>query len=128
MSHITQIALEINDLNSLQTAVKALGLNFNEGQKQHKYFANQRGTCDHAISVPGNKEAYEIGVVQDGSNYKLQWDSFAGGKGLVQYVGQGANKLKQEYAVSVAEKQARRDGYRVKRENVGGKIRLRITN
>jgi hypothetical protein len=128
MSHITEIKLEINDLNALKTAAKQLGLDFNEDQHTHRYFANQRNKCDHAISVPNSKTAYEIGVVKDGQNYKLNWDPYAGGMGLVTKVGEGAIKLKQEYAVAIAEKQARRDGYRVKRENVGGKVRLRLVH
>lgn len=126
MSHITEIKLEINDLAALKTAAKNLGLEFNEGQTTHKYYANQRGKCDHAISVPNNKTAYEIGVVKDGLNYKLNWDNFD--RQLPAIVGTGANKLKQEYAVAAAERQARREGYRVKRENVGGEIRLRLAN
>lgn len=128
MSHITKIDLEIKDLSCLETAAEMLNLDFNRDAKTHLYYAGNRGKCDHSISVRGKKDAYEIGVVAntDGS-YKLNWDDYAGGRGLVDVVGQGASRLKQEYAVAVAEKQARRQGYRVKRENIGGKIRLRMT-
>lgn len=129
MSHITEIKLEIKDLEALKSATRELELDFNEGQTSHLYYAGQRNKCDHAISVPGSKSAYEIGVVANpNGTYKLNWDSFGGGNGLVAKVGQDANRLKQEYAAAVTEKQLRRQGYRVKRQNVDGKLRLVASN
>ena len=84
------------------------------------------GKCDHALSVVGNPNAYEVGVVrQAGGNFALRWDFFQGGYGLQACVGQGANRLKQRYAAEVAAKMARRQGMTVA-EHVGadGKIRL----
>jgi hypothetical protein len=129
MSHITQIKLEIKDLEALKTAAAMLELEYKEGVTKHKYYAGKYGKCDHVISVPGNKDAYEIGVVANpNGTYKLNWDSFAGGYGLVEKVGESAYKLKQEYGAAVAEKQLRRQGYRVKRQVVDGKLVLRGVN
>lgn len=129
MSHVTKIELEIKDLTALEAACKELGLEF---VKQPTYrwwgrymgdsplpegFAKEDlGKCEFAIRVPGNKEAYEVGVVKrrDGkAGYTLLYDYWSGGYGLVDKIGQGASKLTQGYSVQVAKRWARRNGYRV---------------
>ncbi len=83
----------------------------------------------HALSIPDDKNAYEIGVIarRDGKpGYTLLWDFWAGGYGLVKKVGANCDKLKQAYAFEVAAKKARSMGYQVKREaQANGDVRLR---
>lgn len=145
MSHVTNINLEIKDLGALRDACAALGLEFREGQTTYRWFgehvgdyplpkgfkASDLGKCDHAIALPNNKNAYEVGVVRarDGSDgYVLQWDFWSGGYGLQAAIGNDANKLRQEYAVAVAASKARAKGFRVQRTtNDVGNIILRAT-
>ncbi len=113
MSHIAKVELKIKDLACLKTACQELGLEFMQGQTSHKYYQDKRNPCLHALRVKGNDQAYEIGVVQnkDGT-YGLEWDSFGGGKGLVQVVGKNCAALKQSYAKAITLKQARSLGMR----------------
>ena len=56
--------------------------------------------------------------------FQLMWDFWAGGHGLQEQVGENCKKLRQAYAVEVAEKAAKRQGLTVKREMKGGKVIL----
>ena len=115
MSHVAKIAVEINDLGALKEAAKALGLEFKENQKTYRWWgysvgdyplpegfkASDLGKCDHALSIPNNNTAYEVGVVKrkDGKpGYELLWDFYAGGKGLTAKVGGKGEKLVQAYS------------------------------
>ena len=60
MSHISKIELEVNDLNTLDSACTRLGLALVKGQKNFKWFGKKAGDCDHAIRVP--EAEYEIGI------------------------------------------------------------------
>lgn len=116
MSHVATIEVIIKDqeLEALGAAVKELGLELVRDQKTFKSY--QSGLmCDHAIRVPGNPDAYEIGVVKrdDGKGYELKWDTYGGGRYLLEKVGTGAQKIKQGYATQVAIKAARAGGFRV---------------
>jgi hypothetical protein len=117
MSHIAKVQLAINDLDCLEQACNALGtVELKRNQTTHKYYAGAQGSCDHAIVVKGNRNAYEIGVVanKDGKGYELAWDTFQGAKGLVAAVGgTHMGRLRQEYATAVAKKELRRKGYYV---------------
>ena len=142
MSHVATIELTIKDLDALATAAKKLGLELRRGQTSYRWWgksvgdfplpagftADELGQCEHALSIPGNDQAYEIGVVRrrdQKPGWTLLWDFYAGGKGLEAVVGVGATKLKQRYAAEVATKQARRQGFRVsERVQADGKIRL----
>lgn len=116
MSHIAKIELEIKEkeLDCLAAAVKELGLELVRDQKTFKSY--QSGLkCEHAIRVPGNRDAYEIGVCKrtDGPGYELKWDTYGGGRYLLERVGEGAQKLRQGYAKAVALKTVTRQGFRV---------------
>jgi hypothetical protein len=142
MSHIAQVDLHIKDLSALEKACAQLGLELVREQKTYKWYgrvvgdyplpegfqAHELGQCEHAIRIPGNSGAYEIGVVarRDGKpGYLLLWDFWHGGFGLEERVGAECKKLRQSYAVQVATKQARGQGFRVQ-QHVGqdGKVRL----
>lgn len=142
MSHVEQLDVHVKDLDALAQAAKELGGELVRGQDRYKWFGTSvgdyplpkgftkedLGKSDHVIRIPGNSKAYEVGVVRrrDGKpGYSLLWDFWNGGFGLRDLIGEGGNKLKQEYSVQVAMKQARRDGYRVTRvKRPDGKVRL----
>jgi hypothetical protein len=86
------------------------------------------------LSVPGNENAYEIGVVKnaDGKTYKLEYDPFNRGYGLMDRVAsdsdkykKGVGKLMQAYGIEVARKQAIKQGFRVSEKlDASGTVRL----
>jgi len=138
MSHVCKVDLEVLDLGCLEKAANQLGLEFVRDQKTYRWYGHSfgdfpipaglteadLGKCDHAIRIKGDKNtgtlrAYEVGVMKrrDGKpGYNLLWDFWAGGYGLRDRIGTDGNKLRQEYAVQVAIKHARAQGYRVSRQ------------
>lgn len=133
MSHVAKIEMEIKDLGCLAKAAEHLGLVFMQDQKTYKWWGhsvgdyplpqgfteNELGKCEHALRVRDNHQAYEVGVVlrRDGKQgYTLLWDFYGGGYGLQEKIGKDGSKLKQEYAVQVAMKHARQQGYTVSRQ------------
>ena len=145
MSHVASIDLDVKDLDALAFACKRLGLEFRQGQKSYRWYgeivgdfplpagfvAEDLGKCEHAISVPGNADAYEVGVVRrrDGRpGYALMWDFYGGGFGLQEFVGRNCSKLKQSYAAEVTIRQARKMGFGVREEaNADGNIRFTLS-
>lgn len=130
MSHVATVDIEVKDLDALQAACVRLGLELVRGQQTYKWYGTHvgdhplpegfaeedLGKCDHAIRVPNNSQAYEVGVVRrrDGRpGYTLMWDFWAGGQGLQAKVGPDCQHLKREYAAVVATRQAQRNGFRV---------------
>lgn len=145
MSHVAQIETEVRDLEALKSACRRLGLEFVAGQRTYRWYGRSvgdyplpegfsekdLGKCDHAIRVPGNDRAYEVGVVKrkDGRpGWTLLWDFWQGGYGLQEKVGEGAGRLKQAYALEAARKAAQRAGHRVlgETQKADGTVVLRI--
>ncbi len=153
MSHITTIDLMITDLDSLSKACERLGLELVLCQRTHKWYGRfvgdsrgitdvavkDYGKCEHAIRVKGSATAYEVGLIKrtDGkAGYRLAWDYFRGGYGLVEKLSymtateaRGANvanadKLKDWYAAEVAKKQMRRQGFRVTATQQQGRVQV----
>lgn len=138
MSHVATVEMEIKDLDALRAACKAIGVEFREGQRTFRWFgqwvndysaadaAYKRGidpktygTCEHAISVPGNPHAYEVGVVRTNTGkLALAWDFYAGGHGLMAAVGPKAGKLVGAYATEVAKRTLFRAGYTLGKSTV----------
>jgi len=141
MSHVSVVELEVKDLAALKEACEAIGLEFVEGQTSFKWYGRwmndydahdaayrrgidpkNYGRCKHAIRIPGDSKAYEVGVVakQDGSGYELCWDSWSGGFGLQAYVGKDCENLKHEYAKVTVKKSVSKSmkkwGFRLARE------------
>lgn len=129
MSHVATVDVQIMDLDALSEACQALGLELVRGQTTYRWFGrhvgdypvpqgfqkSDLGQCSHAIRIPGNPGAYEIGVVErrDGQvGYCLMWDFWNGGKGLQAVVGADCKKLRQEYTKAVTVKALRRQGFR----------------
>lgn len=125
MSHVAMIKVVIKDLDALKRACINLGLVFNEGKKTYKWYGSHvgdweipngfevsdMGKCDHAISVKGNSNAYEIGVCtrrDEQKGYCLLWDFWSGGFGLERVVGKNCENLTTEYAKEVVRGQAKK--------------------
>jgi hypothetical protein len=128
MSHIVKLDFECNNLTHLKNGVKEGfdgKLEFVENQQKFLYYSGQYGNCDHVIRVVGKPEAYQIGVIdnKDGT-YGFRWDSYNGGKGLVEVVGKDAVRLKQEYNAQVGMAEARRKGFRNFKRTINEKGRL----
>jgi hypothetical protein len=145
MSHVVTCELVVKDLESLAKASEQLGMELMIGQKNWKFYGRwvddyhaedaaykhgikpaDYGKCDHAIRVKNNDQAYEIGLLKqaDGS-FKMVWDFFAGGHGLMDKVGTDCGKLRQEYAAQVAIKHAKKQGFSVTRKVTSdGKLQL----
>lgn len=144
MSHVVEISTEIKDLEALSVACEKLDLELVRDQETYKWWGHsvgdyplpthedgtpyteeELGKCSHAIRVKNNPEAYEVGLVKTKTGYRLLYDYYGGGKGLMRKIGDNADTLTQRYAVEVATRQARRQGMTVT-ETLGtdGKIRL----
>ena len=77
MSHIAEVNLLVQDLDALQRARHRLGLELVRHQQTYRWYGtsvgdhplptgfakDDLGTCEHAIRIPGNDHAYEIGIV-----------------------------------------------------------------
>lgn len=125
MSHVTEIKIEIKDLNALKVACHRLGFTFMEGQTTYAWYGQyvggaplpegvtvgDLGRCDHAIVVP--EATYEVGVKANGKGgFQLLWDHYWKG-GLEERLGVGAGLLKQAYSLEVAREAAISQGYSV---------------
>lgn len=122
MSHITTVTRQFKSLTIIRKAGERLGLEFNDGKTTFRaYYSNASNSCEHTLSVPGIADAYEIGIAKapDGSGYTFKYDSYAGGKGLMEKVstdGRTLNRLEQAYSVEVAKREMRRKGYRCREQ------------
>lgn len=142
MSHVATVDVHITSLDELGKACKRLGLELVQGQQTYRWFGSSvgdyplpagfevsdLGKCEHAIRIPGDVRAYEIGVVKrrDGkAGYCLHWDFWAGGKGMEAVAGANCGKLKQAYAVEAAMSKARQQGFNVmERKLNNGQVQL----
>ena len=124
MSHITRIeSILISDLDTLTAACKLLGLEVVRGQTQFRCYEGL-GACEHAIRVPGDKEAYEIGLVREGAGYKLVADDILYRIGM--HVGRKCGKLRQYYAAETTARKLSKS-YHVRRTVDQGRIKLHVT-
>lgn len=153
MSHVTKIDLEIKDLDALEEACEALGLELERDKKNYAWWgtsvgdypipegmrAEDLGKCDHAIKVKGTNPhngssgPWEIGVVKSGDSHRLVFDFYgSAGRQITDKAGIGLNRLRHEYAVATAKKAAvaslQRKGWVIApREDLGnGRTRLRL--
>ena len=145
MSHVVTIEMQILDLKSLEKACEELGLEFVRGQETYRWYGthvgdypipqgftqDDLGRCEHAIRVPGDNSAYEIGVTKrrDGKpGWTLIYDFWGRqGRKIEKLAGSKCASVQQEYAAAVAIKKAGR-GYRVRRRKLeNGTLQLTLT-
>ena len=147
MSHVASVEIEIKDFEALKAACKTLGLEFRKGQKTFKWYGQwvgdysgndaaykngidpkDYGKCEHAIGIPGNTQAYEIGVIQKDGKYSLIYDFWQGGYGIEKVAGKGCKNLINQYAKEVAISKVKKLGYTVtEKTNADGEIEIEAT-
>ena len=149
MSHVTKVELVVKDLECLKRAAAECGLEFREGQKTHRWYGQwvndysgadaaykqgikpeDYGKCEHAIGVPNNATAYEVGVVKNpsGEGWVLVADFWSGGKGLEALAGRNCSKLAQAYGQQVVQKTMKAQGWMVRKTvQSDGPIKLNCT-
>lgn len=133
MSHVVTIDVLVTDLDALQAAAEQLGMELVK-QSTYKWYSrfmgdyplpegfssSDLGKCEYAMRVKNaGPETYEVGVVKrrDGQpGFTLLYDFWQGGGGLVAKIGENAVNIKREYALAVAAKEMRRQGFRVSRQ------------
>jgi hypothetical protein len=135
MSHVSCINVDVKDLDALNEVAKELGLELVRNQSNYKWYGTfvndyhgndaaykhglkpeMYGKCEHALRIPGDSAAYEIGVVKTKNGYKLVWDFYGtqGGK-LRKRIGEKGEKLLQGYAKEVAVKALAKKGFKVQK-------------
>jgi len=128
MSHVVKGKMSVLDLGVLRDSVIMIGLEFKQDQKTFRsYYPGEK--CLHAIAVPNNRQAYEIGVRLDpetnNQGYALHYDPMCGGYGLEDVAGRGLERLKQEYTAQVATRQWANEGLEMTRHvDADGRIHL----
>ncbi len=128
MSHITTINVKVTDLAALSKVCTELGLELRQDQHTYRSYAGRTLPCAAAIVAPNNQHAYEIGIVQDGDHYAVNYDGWAGGRGMMEKVGERCGKLMQGYSLEVAKKQARKLGWQWKEvRQEDGSVQLHCT-
>jgi hypothetical protein len=127
MSHVITTHFFIHDLESLALAAKRLGGELAIGSKRYQWFGRhvgdyklpegrtkeQMGTCEHEIRFKGC--GYSVGVIKraDGQpGYDLEYDFYAGGRGLTSVIGENANHLRQAYSVVRAKRAIAAQGHK----------------
>lgn len=155
MSHVTDVKMKVRDLDALEAACEALGLELQRDKKTYAWWGNfvgdsaaygehrpeDMGKCDHAIRVKGTEPKngssgpWEIAVVaaKDGDGFNLFYDQFgSAGQRLTERVGPDSNRLRVEYSAATTERRAieklSRHGWRAVREaqpNGGMRVTLR---
>jgi hypothetical protein len=117
-------------MDALAKACVKCGVELRQDQKTFRWYNSKVSPCDAAIVHP-NAKAYEIGVHKTETGLRIQFDPFMSGYGMQDAVAfeddiEGLGKLQQAYAVEVARKQAKRQGFSV-REQVQADGRVKLT-
>lgn len=128
MSHISKVELQITDLDAVRALCKENGWTFKHGQKTCRYWNGAEHPCDHAIGVPGSRDASELGLVQnkDGKGFSLAFDPmcFTGIKGI----GENGTEFKRGYGVCKIEQIAKTKNYKHRRiMKANGSIQVILT-
>lgn len=107
MSHIVTTKTVITDLDAMERACANIGLEFMRDQTSFKWYESTPQKCDHAIRLPNNDRAYEIGLVarkgEDEEGFEYQFDFYAGGYGIEEVAGKDCTALTTEYVSCLAE-------------------------
>jgi hypothetical protein len=138
--------LQDSDLPAIRAACEELGLELRENQKTWKWWGSwandyhadnaayrqgikpeDYGKCEHAIGVPGNQSAYEVGLCRDqDGNLRLAFDFYAGGRGLCDFVGNKGEKLFQTVGKHKAIADCKAAGWQVQgvETTADGKVKI----
>lgn len=137
MSHVAKVELDIKNLDDLEAAATAVGLELVRDVTQYHWYGTNRGgrnaggqlvdaSCAHVLRVPNTgQEHYEVGVVQraDGRGFELVYDNWGPGARLDQLAGPGLVNLRREYAALTSARALRTAGWSVtRRVNAQGEI------
>ena len=128
MSHVTNINLQITDLQAVRDMCQANGWTFSEASTYRWYQRHvgdhpipegftvaDMGKCDYKISIPGVD--YDIGLVKSGGQYVPMWDFYD--SGLKNAMGgDKAPVLVVEYTRAYAKRFARKRGLKLKEKRV----------
>lgn len=127
MSHISSIEVKITDLDAFEAACRECGVELRRQQRTFRNFGGRQSPCEMAVVLPGNRDAYELGLVKtaDGKGYSIQMDNWQQGFGMNAKVGNDACTLRQMYGVHAATAAARKQGMTINRQQLpDGSIRL----
>lgn len=117
MSHVVSQVLDLKDLDCLRAACEELGLEI-RAKKHYRWFGrsvgdypvpegfevHELGKCEFAIGIKGDTQAYEIGAVKKGGQWRLIYDFWGPGQALAKKLGQNLEALKTAYGVQVVKK------------------------
>lgn len=135
MSHVAKVKMKekVDSLDILARCCKRIGLELVTGCSSYRYFAGKNQKCSQKITIPGNKDCYEIGVIEnnDGS-FTFEWDTFSGGKGIVAKAGTDCSKILQAYKEEKLRTEATATanelgGYVTEGYNTNGELMFEIT-
>lgn len=130
MSHIAVVNCQIKaeHLERLAEAVEKLGGELKLGQTSFKMYGAQKQPCIHAIAIKGDASDYEVGLryksATDQETFDMACDFYDGH--LTKAFGQNLVGLQNEYTALVAEKQLRKNGYRVRRDTEAPAHQIRL--
>lgn len=141
MSHVASVELQITNLDALEQAAEACGLELIRESKTFSWFGRflndwsneqraaalkgydpkQFGHCEHELRLKGSRRGdgnYSIGLVPrlDGKpGWELLYDTYGQGHKLEAAAGVNLNGLRDQYAAALAERKCKAMGYKVKR-------------
>jgi Protein of unknown function (DUF1257) len=121
MSHFSQIKTQIRDLNSLQSALSDMEVDWKAGPQNVKGYQGQTHTADLAIE---QENGYDIGFSWNGQSYELvadlqYWQQPLSVEGFL-------NRVTQRYAYHTVLQETNRQGFQVaeQEQQKDGSIRL----
>lgn len=123
MSHLIEVdTTKIVSLDLFESACESLGLELVRGQETFRSFRRER--CSHAVRVPGDEKAYEIGLIETTTEggevgFALGYDhdmfGIPSNAPIREAAGRRCEKLIQAYVEKCVERVVRRKRARVRR-------------
>lgn len=116
MSHITKVnGFIIRDLDVLERALDVLGFELlrdvNRGYRSY-YGESEVGNCRHVARFKGTADGYEVGVIQTGDGYRIEYDRWGVGGAITKALGgKQLDRLRDNYGALLAEQMYQADGY-----------------
>lgn len=121
MSHFSNIKTQIRNLDSLQTALTELGIEWKSGPQPIRGYQGQTRTAEVVVEQDNN---YDIGFSWNGNEYELvadlqYWQQPLSVEGFLKRVTQG-------YALQTVLQESSKQGFQVaqQQKNEDGSIRL----